>query len=152
MMNSFVTMLWFLSLCIFLVISSAAVDETKSSRNDEVRNKINDVKQQVNLMFEKAKQRADERKKTATTATVKNIATAARDSAELKKQMNSQITNDASSNRNATSTRMKEVKQQLIGVMGPTDSSQDSSSRTSISTQRVKRTLDAHDIPLAQQR
>ena len=152
MMNSFVTMLWFLSLCIFLVISSAAVDDTKSSRNDEVRNKINDVKQQVNLMFEKAKQRADERKKTATTETVKNIATAARDSAELKKQMNSQITNDASSNRNATSTRMKEVKQQLIGVMGPTDSSQDSSSRTSISTQRVKRTLDAHDIPLAQQR
>lgn len=103
-------------------------------------------------MFEKTKQRADERKRVATTEIVKNVANAAKNSAELKKHVNNQITNDASLNRNATSTRINEVKQQLIGVMGPTDSAQVSSSRISTSKQRVKRTLEAHDIQLAQQR
>ena len=147
-MKSLVSMLlWFISICLFLVFSSAAVGDTKSSKNDEVRNKIEDVKQQVNLMFEKAKQSADARKKTGTIEMVKEIAKASSESAEVKKHMNSQDTMDASLRRNAS------IRIQEIDVRGPSDGAQvSSSSRASTSSQRMQRTLDAHAIPLAQQR
>ena len=145
-------MLWFFSICIFLVISSAAVEDTKSSRNDEVRNRIENVKQQVNLMFEKAKQRADVRKKTATIEMVKDVAKAASESAQIKKHMNSQDNTVETSLRRNASITIQEMDQRLISVMGTSDNVQASSSRASTSSQRMQRTLDAHAIPLAQQR